>query len=229
MRALDMTRPPALATVVEARLREAIMFGDLSLGEAVSEDRLATMLGVSRTPVREALTALQLQGLITILPQRGSFVFQPTEQDIAELCAFRALIEVEAMTLAHARARDATLTQLKQSLAAMVKAESEGRQADAAQADAAFHNAFVSNSGNRPLSQAYTLVSGRVGAILSFARGSKASRRNSNTEHRAIIQSFAAGDLAVAATVLRPHILNMHVRFVEAQLAIATKIKPSDL
>src|SRR6185503_16160600 len=84
--AIAARRAPALASLVEERLRDAIMYGALGLGEAISEDRLATMLGVSRTPVREALTALQLQGLVVIQPQRGSFVFEPTERDLAEIC-----------------------------------------------------------------------------------------------------------------------------------------------
>ena len=216
MRALDLSRRPALATIVEDRIRDAILTGELQLGEAVSEERLAHKLGVSRTPVREALTALQLQGLVTIVPQRGSFVFQPTEQDIADLCEYRLLIESKAMHLAHARNHHATLAALETALADMLRFEAEGNAADAARADASFHRAFLGHCGNPLLEQAYTLASGRAGAILFFARGSVQSRRNSNNEHRAIVDAFAAGKLVDAETVLGPHVLNMHARFVEA-------------
>jgi DNA-binding GntR family transcriptional regulator len=171
MRALDLSRRPALATVVEDRIRDAILSGELKLGEAVSEERLANRLGVSRTPVREALTALQLQGLITIVPQRGSFVFEPTEQDIADLCEYRLLIECKAMQLAYVRNRDAAIAALEAATADMLRLEAEGNAAAAAQADAAFHRAFLINCGNPLLEHAYTLASGRAGAILFFARG----------------------------------------------------------
>ena len=79
-----LSRSPSLASIAAERIRDAIIAGDLKLGEALSEDRLATTLGISRTPVREALTSLQVQGLITIHPQRGSFDFRPTRQDVKE-------------------------------------------------------------------------------------------------------------------------------------------------
>jgi DNA-binding GntR family transcriptional regulator len=221
MRALDLNRQPALATVVEERLRLSIMSGELPLGHPVSEDRLATMLGVSRTPVREALTALQLQGLITILPQRGSFVFQPSEQDIAELCEYRLMLEVQALRLAYARHRVAAVRDLEVALSNMLRLEAAGQFSEASQADSDFHRAFLSHCGNSLFEHAYRLVSGRVGAIRYFARGSTESRRSSNREHRAILDAFAAGDLAAAESALGPHVMNMHTRFVEAARAAA--------
>jgi DNA-binding GntR family transcriptional regulator len=221
MRALDVTRPPPLATVVEERIRTAIVSGELRLGQPVSEDRLATMLGVSRTPVREALTALQMQGLIAILPQRGSFVFQPSEQDIAELCEYRLMLEVQALRLAYERNRSATLHKLEAALADMLRLQARGQISEASQADAAFHNTFFAHCGNHLFEHAYHLVSGRIGAIRYFARGSVTSRRNSNRQHRAIVDAFAAGDLAGAESVLAPHILNMRTHFVEAARAAA--------
>lgn len=218
MRALALKRQPLLAAQVADRLREAIVFGDLKLGEAVSEDRLATRLGVSRTPVREALTALQLQGLISIQPQRGSFVFQPTIEDVAELCEYRTFVEVQALRLAHARHRDVTLALLKSAEAAQDKAEQGGAIVEAARADAAFHNAFIANCGNSLLEQAYLLVSGRIGAIRFFARGARASRLKSNRDHRDIIRAFGRGDLVAAEEVLTQHIQRMRPHFAESHV-----------
>ncbi|MGA1289343.1 MAG: GntR family transcriptional regulator, partial [Rubrivivax sp.] len=84
-----------LAVQLADRLREAIMRGDFTLGEALSELKLASAFGVSRTPVREALTTLQREGLIDIRPQSGSFVFLPSEEDVAELAEFRSMVEVQ--------------------------------------------------------------------------------------------------------------------------------------
>lgn len=216
MRALVLKRRPLLATQVAEEVREAITFGELKLGEAISEERIATMLGVSRTPVREALTALQMQGLVVIQPQRGSFVFQPSVDDIAELCEYRAIIEVQAMRLSHARDRNETLEALKQAEAAQERSEKAGRNVEAARADAAFHNAFIVGCGNALLEQAYLLVSGRIGAIRFFARNSLRSRVKSNSDHRDIIRAFGRGDLGKAEQVLTDHIMRMRPHFADA-------------
>jgi DNA-binding GntR family transcriptional regulator len=223
-RALEIERKPALAAQVTERLREAIVFGQLHLGEAISEDRLATMLGVSRTPVREALGALQLQGLISILPQRGSFVFQPTEQDVAELCEFRAMVEIHALRLAHARQRAATIAGLTAAQQAIEAADVSGDITAAARSDAAFHNTLFAHCGNQILVQSYSLASGRVGAITFVARGSRSSRKASNAGHWAVIKAFEAGDLPTAEAILTEHILNMRAHFVEAMRLPATAI-----
>jgi DNA-binding GntR family transcriptional regulator len=210
MRALVLKRQPLLAAQVADQLREAITYGTLRLGEAISEERIATLLGVSRTPVREALTALQMQGLVVIQPQRGSFVFQPDVEDIAELCEFRAIIEGQAMRLAHARHRVETHEALKKAEAEQELAEKAGR------ADAAFHNAFIAGCGNPLLEQAYLLVSGRIGAVRFFARNSRHSRVKSNSDHRDIIRAFGRGDLRKAEQVLTDHIMRMRPHFADA-------------
>jgi DNA-binding GntR family transcriptional regulator len=221
--ALVLERKPALATVVADRIREAIMFGELGLGEAISEDRLATMLGVSRTPVREALAALQLQGLIVIQPQRGSFVFRPTEQEVAELCEVRALLEIGALRLARARRHEATLQRLQAAEARMEAAEAAADDRAAAKADADFHEALFENCGNRFLVQSYGLISGPIGAIRYLARTAQGSRKSTAREHRAIIKAFAKSDLASAESVLSAHVADMRSRFTEAVQAVARK------
>jgi DNA-binding GntR family transcriptional regulator len=217
LKTLVRERPPPLATMVEERIREAIVFGELGLGEPISEDRIATALGTSRTPVREALAALQLQGLVEIRPQRGSFVFSPSANDVAELCEFRAMLETEALRLAHARAREATLAALRAAEAAMEAAEERGDALAAAKADAAFHDAFFAASGNRFLAQAHATIAGRVGAMRYFARRRSAeSRRETAGEHRALIAAFADTDPAAAAEILRAHVIAVNARHGEA-------------
>ncbi len=213
-------RPPPLAALAEARIREAIVYGELGLGEPISEDRIATLLGTSRTPVREALAALQLQGLVVIRPQRGSFVFAPTERDVTELCEFRAMLESEALRLSHDRARAATLERMRAAEAEMEAAEAAGDLLTAAKADAAFHDAFFDMSGNRFLVQAHALIAGRVGALRYFARrGSVASKRETAPEHRALIAAFADPDPAAAEVILRAHIGAVDERHREAVAA----------
>lgn len=217
-------RAPALAALVETRLRDAIMFGELGLGEAISEDRLATMLGVSRTPVREALTALQMQGLVAIQPQRGSYVFQPTKADIEELCEFRAMLETGALKLAFNNDQGGTLRALLAAQEALADAEASDDWVAAARADADFHGAMFQHCGNHVFVQAYDLISGRIGAARFFTRQSKVSKRRTGVEHRAIIKAFARGDVDGAITALTEHIAAMPNRFAEVQQVAATAL-----
>jgi len=179
-----------LTAKVTDRLRRAILDAEFALGEALSEDSLATALGVSRTPVREALSALQLQGLIVIEPQRGSYVFSPSEQDVDELCAFRRILEIEAMRLCFVHQREATVAQLQWASTEMEAAKRASDHLKVARADGAFHEALLENSGNQYLVEAYKLVSGRVAALRARnLTGARSVRSKAMAEHRAIIEA----------------------------------------
>lgn len=215
---LASERAPSLAALVTDRIRTAIMDAELKLGETLSEDKLAAKLGVSRTPVRESLTALQMQGLIVIKPQRGSFVFMPSPEDVAELCEFRMMIESRALTLCHARAKDTTLRALERANQAMQDAQDSGEHLASARADAAFHDALFAGCGNRHLVQAYSLLSGQVGALRSnLLQPDPDIRSGSMAEHAEIIEAFRASDLLRAEAVLAGHIFKMRSRFAIAQ------------
>lgn len=227
--AIEFERRPALATVVADRIRDAIVFGELALGEAISEERLAAKFGVSRTPVREALSLLQLQGLVDVRPQRGSFVFQPSEADIAALCQFRAMVETGALKLAFANDRVGMLAALQAAEDAMLQAEAANDWVAAARADADFHAAILRHCGNLVFAQAYDLIAGRIGAARFFARKSSRSKRGTGAEHRAIIKAFARGDVDGAMSALTDHIAAMPKRFADAQKSAATQPVPSDI
>jgi DNA-binding GntR family transcriptional regulator len=196
------------------QIRQAIVEGRLPLGGALSELRLAAALGVSRTPVREALNALQQQGLIDIQPQSGSFVFLPSEEAVGELCEFRRIAEVAALRLCFARRSEDALRQLRAANAAMERATSTGDGIAISRADAAFHQAIADHSTNSHLIKAYKLISGRVGALLTYNLTANATaRKRSMAEHRAMIVAFARGDIDRAEAILDEHISRMRIVF----------------
>ena len=203
-----------LAVQLADRLREAVMRGDFTLGEALSELKLAAAFGVSRTPVREALTTLQREGLIDIRPQSGSFVFLPSEEDVAELAEFRSMVEVQALRLACARRREPLLAQLKAAADDMDAALALDDRSAVAAADGRLHQAIVDNSANAYLSSAYRLVAGRVGALRTHNLVvTGASHARSQGEHRAVIAALVKGDLAGAEDVLSEHIWRMRLAY----------------
>jgi len=105
-------RPKSLTDLAVDRIRNAIVTGPLQFGEALSESALAGMLGMSKTPVREALLRLKLEGLVVIHPQRGTFVFQLDEAEVAHICQFRSMIECEALADAMKNGHAALVTAL---------------------------------------------------------------------------------------------------------------------
>ncbi len=212
-----VARRPSLAAIVTERIRASIMEAELPLGSIVSEDKLAARLGVSRTPVREALTALALQGLIVIQPQRGSFVFLPSADDIAELCEFRMMMETHALVLSHTRVKAETLEALQRANGAMAAALRDENPLASARADATFHEALFDGCGNKHLVQAYSLVSGRIGALRSNLLHPDDVRMDSMAEHEQIVAAFAANDLLRAESVLSAHIFRMRERYATAQ------------
>jgi DNA-binding GntR family transcriptional regulator len=208
----------SLSIQVADRIRAAIQEGEFQLGEALSELKLAAALGVSRTPVREALSVLQLQGLIEIRPQSGSFVFMPSEEDVGELCVFRRVIEVAALRLSFARRRDDTLRHMREAVEAMECALEAGDRLAMVRADTAFHHCIAENSGNVYLGNAYALFSGRIAALRTHNLATIDSLRNkAMTEHRAIVAAFAKGDLHRAEVILDEHVSRMRIDYLAAR------------
>jgi DNA-binding GntR family transcriptional regulator len=215
---IAIDRPRSLSGVVTERLREAIMTGELTLGQALSEDSIAAELGVSRTPIREALSTLQYQGLVTIVPQTGTFVFTVTTADVDELCDFRATLEVKAARLAMARHQDAALGGLKSAFKDMVRADKKKDSRAYAQADTQFHEAFLNYCDNQYLRSAYLLVSGRVSALRTHLAGHvEGEPQRSFDDHREIIALWEKGDIGKIEDILVQHIMRTQANY---QLAL---------
>jgi DNA-binding GntR family transcriptional regulator len=214
---LSIDRPRSLTVTVAERLRQAIIDSELPLGSELSEVGLATKLGVSRTPVREALSMLQLQGMVNIIPQKGSYVFFPTEQDILDICEYRIVIELRAVSFSMARRRDATLAMLEQALAAMEEARGRSDPVAYSRADTSFHEAFIRNCRNRYLEESYTLASGPIATLRTHLSAPLAGVQDrSFVEHRQIRDAFAGGDIVGIESILVRHILGTRESYLAA-------------
>lgn len=201
-------RGESLTSRIAARLKLAILNAEFQFGEALSEDRLAAAFGTSRTPVRGALAALQAQGLIEIKPQSGSFVFMPTRQNLADLCEFRAMLELEALTLSIDRKRNETIALLRDANNKMDEGKRDGNWLAVAEADSAYHRALVQNCGNIYLLESFELVAARVDAIrtrITMALGE--IRARVMNEHVTIIEALEEGRLPKAKSILTSHIM----------------------
>jgi DNA-binding GntR family transcriptional regulator len=167
---------------VYVALREAIVSAELEPGRRLSENELAELLGVSRTPVREALARLRDDRLVAIVPQLGTFVTLISDEAIADAAFVREALECSAIRLATERATAPQLEELQANLAAQERAERDGDVDAFDTLDASLHRV-------RRLSLPEP---GYLAEMVS--------------EHRAVVAAVAEGDADRAEETLRHHL-----------------------
>lgn len=202
-----LDRPKRLTDLAVERIRAAIVEGGLAFGEQLSEAALAVNFGISKTPVREALLRLKMDGLVDIQPQRGTFVFTLDADEVTELTAFREIIETQALALAMRRDRAGLVAALRANLARMPKGRSfDPRRVHAL--DTEFHEALVDACGNRHLIAAYGLVGHRIEALRYRLAVGDEQVEHCQRNHARIVARIAEGDVRRAESTLREHVLS---------------------
>ncbi|WP_197320896.1 GntR family transcriptional regulator [Saccharomonospora sp. NB11] len=205
MRQIDTDRN--LARTILDELRGAIVSGELVPGTLYSVHDLAARLGVSRTPVREALIQLAERGMVRFERNRGIRVLQTSLHDLEEVFAMRLLLEVPATFRATSQRTPGLAEQLATHLDAMRRAERERDESAFMAADRKFHEAINVASGNLRLARYVDSLRDMV-----FLRGSSTVDRSRSladilAEHEAIADLVAAGKPGEAAEAMREHLL----------------------
>lgn len=199
--------PRSLGSIVAQRLRDAIIDGDFALGAMIPEETLAASFGVSRTPVREALNQLQLMGLVVVRPQRGSYVFEPTEADIEALCVFRSVLEPSAAELAWRHDPDATIASVGAAIADMNAARKQKDAVRYSRADTRLHESFVNHCGNAYVQAAYATAGARIAALRTHLSAAvDVLHPRGYEQHRRLLELFRAGDFAAFGALMREHV-----------------------
>ena len=204
MRPID--RPKSIAEEVLVRLREAIVGGDLGLGEELSERQLALRLGVSKTPVREALAQLRLEGLVRTSPPKGVTVFTLSAREVREICELRQTLETAAMRLAMLRYPADLLAALGTTVAAMRAALADADLKGYLAADTLFHLRFFEFCGNVYLLETYQMHLGKIAALRTHLAQKPQHTEMSFDEHLTMQDLLAGGRIEEAAAVLDAHI-----------------------
>lgn len=192
------------ATACE-RIRDAIVYGPLDLGEPLSENALARALGMSKAPVRAALHELRARGLVEVVPHSGTYVFSPTSRDIEDLCDFRTVLEVQALRSAMRHKATALLADLERVVTAMQRAEAAERD-ESKRLDSEFHQLFIAHSDNQYLAGAYATIGYRVEALRYRFMDTTVFRHKACAEHVEIHDLLRAGRIGRAVAVLEEHI-----------------------
>ena len=214
----EIVEAPTFATVDEAALRtrsradfvyeslrDAISDGRIAAGERVREEEVARNLGVSRTPVREALQRLQQRGLLVLGAGRGLVVAQLSQQQIIELYAMRQILEGSAARFAATHATPAEIAFLYQ-LQEELKA-AEGNPLLHANLNRQFHQAIYEAAHNRYLMQTLDSLLDSFALLRSTTFRLPHRQRNSHEERRRIIAAIENRDQDLAEKEAREHIL----------------------
>lgn len=199
--------PKSLANIVAQRLREAIVDGQFALGEMIAEESLASSFGVSRTPVREALNQLQSLGLVVVRPQRGSYVFTPSEADIEALCEFRFVIEPRSAELAWQHDREATMAVIAEAIDDMEQACIQKDTVRYGRADTRLHEAFVMNCGNSYMQAAYATAGAKIAALRThLSAPADVLHQRGLEQHKDLLRFFSEGNFTAFDALMREHV-----------------------
>lgn len=148
---LNMDAYLPLRDVVFQTLRTAILKGDLKPGERLMELQLASKLGVSRTPIREAIRMLEQEGLARTIPRKGAEVAGMTEKDMEDVLQIRCVLEELAARLSCQNITDEEMRELKIAMVAFEEKTREGNMVELAKADVTFHDIIYRAADNPKL------------------------------------------------------------------------------
>lgn len=203
-----------LRDVVFNTLRQAILTGELKPGERLMEIHLANRLGVSRTPIREAIRKLELEGLVTMIPRRGAEVSQITEKSMNDVLEVRRALDTLCVELACDRITDEGVENLHKACGGFEQAVKTKDIRKIAQADVALHDIIVQATGNQRLIQLVNNLSEqmyryRFEYIKDFTQHERLIE-----EHRAIYESIRNKDKEAASAASRVHIDNQEIAII---------------
>ena len=150
---VNMNEYLPLRDVVFNTLRQAILKGELAPGERLMEIQLAEKLGVSRTPIREAIRKLELEGLVLMIPRRGAEVARISEKSMRDVLEVRRSLEELAIELACQRMTDEEFKELQRAQEAFKSAVEHGSAMEIAETDEAYHDIIYNSTGNMRLVQ----------------------------------------------------------------------------
>jgi len=206
VRATRLERPKSLTELVKEHIRTRITNGELMLGEALSENVLAAQLGISKTPVREALLQLKLEGLVDIQPQRGSFVFTMAPEEAAEMCQYRVILESAALRDALANDEAGLVAALEVNVRKMAKAVAEDDMPGYRRLDTEYHRHILNRAGNRYLTLAHEQLEMRIQALRAKVTSKHRTVQDSLAEHQNIVKLLKTHEKTKALNLLGVHI-----------------------
>lgn len=197
-----------LRDVVFNTLRQAILRGELKPGERLLEIHLANKLGVSRTPIREAIRKLELENLVIMVPRKGAVVAEITEKSLRDVLEVRRALEALAVKLACEKIQDQEIEELKVAAKEFEEALKTGDVTAFAEADVKFHDIIYRTTDNQRLIQLlYNLREQMYRYRVEYLKRGD-SHETLLAEHQHIIKMIASRDVDRAVEAVCAHVDN---------------------
>lgn len=207
---IRFTEPGLIRERVVDALRDAIIAGRLKPGERIRERELVALLGVSRSPLREAIRILETEGLISTLAHRGARVSELSAADLRDMLDVRIMLETFAARLAIERLDDAALQAME---AQVNRARAAGARVDLEanfELGLGFHDMLVAASGNRKVAQIHESLKRHQRRYQHFAFTRVGRDLRALDEHAEIVGALRRRDLAAVEQGLRAHLLRFY-------------------
>lgn len=201
-----MPRNDTLARQVEEEIRNRIVFGAIKLGSRISAQHLADALGVSKTPVNNALLHLQEEGLVEIKPQKGTIVCKPTAEQFQDVCLVRTILEPVAFACAYRQSREAFIRDLKNDYVEMEASINNADYHEYIRRDLRFHDLFFDHCNNPYLKKAYWQIRSLLSILRVQLTLDEKHLKKSYVEHYSMIAHLENGDCESALETLDNHI-----------------------
>ena len=202
-----------LRDVVFHALRDAILTGKLTPGERLMENQLADKLGVSRTPVREALRMLSLENLVELVPRKGAQVLDMSEKDVVNILEVRGALEGLATSLACVKMTKEDLMQLRNLETEFERAIEENDLERIIELDEAFHDMILKSTENDKLTHIYQNLRTQLYRYRMAHLKADSSIPAIVAHHRGILRAIENHDVEEGATVAQGHI-KYHTEFI---------------
>lgn len=187
-------------------VKSGILAGDIPPSTFLTEGQLAEEIGISRTPVREALLRLQAEGMVELFPKKGALVTAPTARETREVFEARSLIEEWAAAQMWSRRSDA-IPALRARLDEMAAALKADDVSSFSAADRAFHEVVVEAAGNSVIARQYSHLRDRqIVIVAGNLRGDKPRMTNSLRQHRELLRLLESGTKAQFVHACREHV-----------------------
>jgi DNA-binding GntR family transcriptional regulator len=210
MRNMSSQAPSIPRTVlheqVAARLRQMLVEGDIPPGAKLNERALCEALRISRTPLREAIKMLAAEGLVELLPNRGSVAVQLDEEDVRHTFEVMAGLEALSGQLAAERIGDAEVAEIEAMHFEMLAAYTRRDLSTYYRLNAAIHRAINVAAGNPVLTSTYNQVNARLQALRFRSNQDGEKWQRAVAEHEAMVAALKARDGATLARVLTQHL-----------------------
>lgn len=208
-------RMPLRELVCDA-IRSAINSGKYHPGERLMEIQMAEELGISRTPVREAIRKLEMEGFVVMIPHKGTYVADISLKDITEIYEVRLSLDMLAASLAAERISDEELEEMNRQLLLTATLSVKKDMDKIVAADSVFHDVLYRAARNERLVAIINNLREQITNIRGRSMAQPGRMKETLAEHRALLDAIASRDAEAAAAAARNHIENAERTLIES-------------